>query len=233
MSARYELYCQDCLEVMRGMADKSVDVVITDPPYGVGRDKGFYGAGGFNGVGKPIPRRCYDDDWDQSRPGKEYFDEILRVGKTVIIFGGNYFADVLPVGTHWIVWDKVQTMPTFGDCELIWTNVNKKSVKLLRREYNGVLGREGVRYHPTQKSLKVLGWLVEHYSEPGMVIFDPFMGVGSTGVAAVRAGRNFIGVEIQSKYFDIAQARINEAVMQIPLFFSGTCGYKVTYGAKE
>jgi DNA modification methylase len=224
MRTNVELYLGDCLDVMRKMDDKSIDVIITDPPYGIKRDKGTGGDGRFNG--RVVKRRVYDDNWDQSRPGKEYFGEMLRIARVVLIFVGNYFADLLPRGSHWVVWDKLQTAPSFSDCELIWTNVPRNNVKMIRREFNGLFGRENERYHPTQKPLKVLTWLVDHYSEPGMTIFDPFMGSGSTGVAAVMAGRNFIGVELLKKYYDIARMRIERARAQVPMFvFAGSEAY--------
>ncbi len=125
-----KLYHGDCLDVMKEMPDKSVDLVLTDPPYGVGRDKGFGGEGrGFGGKGQfRINVRQYEDTWDKERPSKECFDRLLKIGKLVMLFGGNFFADILPQGTHWIFWDKLQTMPTFGDGELIWTNSPRKSV---------------------------------------------------------------------------------------------------------
>lgn len=168
-----KMHLGDCLDFMKTMSDKSV-IVITDPPYGVKRDKGFKGAGGFNSKGKPIPRRQYTSEWDNERPEKIYFEEILRVSRLALIFGGNFFADLLPVGTHWVVWDKKQTMPTFGDCELVWTNVKRKSIKWITRQWNGLLGKEKNRYHPTQKPIKIMQWLIEHYTKPGDVVLDPF-----------------------------------------------------------
>lgn len=211
----YKLYLGDCLEYMRTMPDKSVDAVITDPPYGVGRDEGFEGFGGF---GTPIARAQYQGGWDKERPSKEYFDNVLRIGYVVLIFGGNYFSDYLPVGTHWVVWDKKQTMPTFGDCELVWTNSLRKSVKWITREWNGLLGKEEKRQHATQKPVKIMAWLIENYTEVGATIFDPFMGSGTTGVACMQLGRNFIGCEINEKYFAIAEKRIKEAAMQEIMF---------------
>jgi site-specific DNA-methyltransferase (adenine-specific) len=206
-----ELHNCDCLDFMRTMPDKSVDAVITDPPYGVGRDKGFEGFGGF---GTPIARIQYTGNWDDKRPNKVYFDEILRIGKLELIFGGNYFSDFLPVGTHWVVWDKKQTMPTFGDCELVWTNSPRKSVKWIEREWNGLLGKEEARQHATQKPTKIIKWLIENYTSEGDTIFDPFMGSGTTGVACVQTGRNFIGCEIDEGYFKIAEKRIHDAQQQ-------------------
>jgi len=205
------LICGDCLEVIPTLEAESVDCVITDPPYGVGRDKGF---GGF---GTPIARTKYHGDWDSERPSRHVFDLILSVSKTAIIFGGNYFTDMLPVGQHWIVWDKLNTMPTFGDCELIWTNIDRKSVKKITRLYNGLLGKEHKRWHATQKPVDVMMQLVETYTKLGDTILDPFMGSGTTGVACVQTGRNFIGIEIDQGYFSIAEKRIAAAQQQIPL----------------
>ena len=209
---RIELYLGDCLEVMKQIPDKSIDLVLTDPPYGIKRDKGFEGFGGFGGFGKPIARRRYEEDtWDAKRPDKIYFDELLRISKLIMIFGGNFFADILPQGTHWIVWDKLNTMPTFGDCELIWTNSPRNSVKKITREYNGLIGKEETRYHPTQKPKNLLFTIIEQYSKEIDTILDPFMGSGTTGVACKELGRNFIGIEIEPKYYEIAKRRINNA----------------------
>ena len=110
----------DCLDMMPTLG--KVDAVVTDPPYGIKQDKGFEGFGGF---GPPIARRQYDDEWDVERPDRVFFDSILSLAPLAIVFGGNYFTDLLPQGNHWIVWDKLNTMPTFGDCELAWTNIKR------------------------------------------------------------------------------------------------------------
>jgi len=126
----FTLHNGDCLEYMRSLPSGSVSAIITDPPYGIKRDKGFGGSQPFGGGdGKSIDRVEYHGNWDDVRPSKEVFEEMQRIAKTVIIFGGNFFADLLPVGNHWVVWDKLNTMPTFGDCELVWTNVKRNSVK--------------------------------------------------------------------------------------------------------
>jgi DNA modification methylase len=199
---------------MKEIPDKSIDLVLTDPPYGIKRDKGFEGFEGFEGFGgfgTPIARRRYEnDEWDSQRPQKEIFDLILQKSKTALIFGGNFFADILPQGKHWIVWDKLNTMPTFGDCELIWTNINRQSVKKIKLQYNGLLGKEPERYHPTQKALRVIEWLINNYSKPGDLILDPFLGSGTTAVACKRTGRNFIGIEKEPKYVEIALKRLEK-----------------------
>ena len=207
-----KIICGDCLELMRDIPDKSIDLCLTDPPYGIKRDKGF---GGFGGFGKPIARRQYNDCWDNKRPDKIYFDEILRISKNVLIFGGNYFADILPQGKHWIVWDKLNTMPTFSDCELIWTNIKRNSVKKITYQYNGLLGKEKERYHPTQKPLKLIEELIKKYTKENDLILDPFLGSGTTAVAAKNLGRRLIGIEISEKYCEVARRRLGQEVIPI------------------
>lgn len=208
----------DCLQVMREIESGSIDLVITDPPYGIGRDKGFGGGAAFgNGCGKLITRKTYSDTWDEFRPTREYFEEVIRISKQAIIFGGNFFSDILPVGNHWIVWDKMNTMPTFGDCELAWTNIKRNSIKKVTVTYNGLIGKEYERYHPTQKPVALFRWLIENYSKEGMVICDPFAGSGTTAVAAIQTGRHYICIEQDERYCEIARKRAREAREQLTL----------------
>lgn len=200
----------DCLELMKGIPDKSIDLVLTDPPYGIKRDKGFEGFEGFGGFGKKIARRRYEgDDWDTERPSAEYFENILRISKNAIIFGGNFFADILPQGKHWIVWDKLNTMPTFGDCELIYTTIDRNSVKKITHEYNGLIGKEETREHPTQKPVNLIGNILKQYTKETDIILDPFLGSGTTALACERLNRRWIGMELSPVYVAIAQKRID------------------------
>lgn len=211
----YCLILGDCLEAMRGMADNSVDNIVCDPPYGIDRDRGFGGKAAFGGGnGQQIERRVYEGNWDAERPSAETFSQMLRVAKELFVWGGNYFADLLPQGTHWVVWDKLNTMPSFGDCELMWTTSKRKSVKKFTLEYNGLLGKRDTRYHPTQKPETLMMWVLVNYTQPGDTILDPFMGSGTTGVACIKTGRKFIGIEIDPTYFAIAQRRIEDAAAQ-------------------
>lgn len=200
----------DCLEIMKQMPDKCVDLVLTDPPYGINADKGV---GGF---GSSKSDRHYEDDWDSKRPSKEIFDEILRVSKNAIIFGGQFFADLLPVNGHWIVWDKkgdINFDNPFGDCELAWTNLPKKSVKKYIVIQQGFISKERDRFHPTQKPVGLMSKIVLDYLVEGGVVMDCFLGSGSVVVAAKKLGRNFIGIEISEKYCEIARDRLRQGVL--------------------
>lgn len=112
------LHLGDCREIMPLLP--KVDAVVTDPPYGIKQANGF---DGFGGMGAPIARRKYDGDWDNSRPDDETFAAVLNAGQVHIIWGGNYFTDMLPVGRKWLFWDKCQTMPTYSDGEMAWTSL--------------------------------------------------------------------------------------------------------------
>jgi len=205
----------DCMDYMATMADKSVDLCLTDPPYGIGADAGFGGAGGF---GTPITRRSYDDVWDCQRPNKSVFDAIINKSKLCLVFGGNYFADILPSSTHWLVWDKLNTMPTFSDCELVWTNSKRKSVMKYVHEYNGLIGKEQKRVHPTQKPVALFSWCLNNYSKAGDTIFDPFAGSFTTAIACIRTGRKYICIEKEPKYFEIGVKRIETELAQTDIF---------------
>ena len=207
------LYLGDCLDVMPTLG--KVDAVVTDPPYGINQGGGFSGSGGFS---KPIERREYKKgDWDKFTPEKECFDQMLKISSSAIIWGGNYFTDKLPQGNFWLVWDKENTMPTFSDCELAWSNIPKNSVKRLVYRQNGCMSKEKERFHPTQKAIGVMQWCLTHIPD-AKTILDPFMGSGTTGVACAKMGRQFIGIELDEDYFDIACKRIEEAYQQPDLF---------------
>jgi DNA modification methylase len=202
------IVCGDCTDpavVERVMQGEKADLLVTDPPYGIKRDKGF---GGF---GTPIARRRYEDnDWDSERPKKEAFDLILSQSVNALIFGGNFFADLIPPGRHWIVWDKLNTMPTFGDCELIWSNFPRTSVKKITLEYNGLIGKEKERHHPTQKPVALIVALLNEYSKDDQTVFDPFLGSGTTMIACENLGRKCRGCEISPEYVAVILQRYKD-----------------------
>ena len=206
-----KLILGDCLEIMKTIPDGSIDLVLTDPPYGIKRNKQAMGNGG--GIAKHIDYGSYD--WDNSIPKKEVFNEMFRISKNQIIFGGNYFIEYLKNSSCWIVWDKDNGATGFADCELCWTSFNS-AVRKIKWRWSGMLQEDmkhkDIRVHPTQKPLGVLKWMLNKYSEKGMSVLDPFMGSGTTGVACKELGRNFIGIEIEPKYFEIAKRRIDNTM---------------------
>src|SRR3990167_4707343 len=142
----------DCLEVMKGMPDKCVDLVLTDPPYGIGITKNSWQnykdpeeykrrikeGKKVRGQGLAIPKEYIGEDWDSAIPSKEYFCEIFRVSKNQVIFGGNYFVEYLKNSPCWIVWDKNNGGNNFADCELAWTSF-KSAVRKFKYTWNGML----------------------------------------------------------------------------------------------
>ena len=208
-----ELILGDCLEVMKTMPDKSVDAVITDPPYGINYQPDWKKWDGTQSMYKPIHG---DDKPFDPTPFLDY--------ETVVMFGANHYSDKLPIG-GWIIWDKTmgkhdakQSHP-----ELAWCN--KSGIAIFRVLHNGVINADSIignnepRFHPTQKPISLMKMIIEKYTNEGDTIFDPFMGSGSTGIACVQTGRNFIGIEIDPDYFEIAKKRIEVAQMQPRLEF--------------
>lgn len=171
-----KIYLGDCLDYLKDIPDKSVDLVLTDPPYGISADKGC--SWSLNGKA-----RKYQGDWDGQVPKQEIFDELLRIGKKVIIFGANYFTEKLPQNNHWIVWDKCGEMRQenpFSNCELAWTNItNLNTVKKYFVRQAGFINDGDERIHPTQKPLRLITSILKDYSEENDLILDAFSGSGT------------------------------------------------------
>lgn len=199
------LYLGDCRDILPTLG--KVDAVVTDPPYGIERDRGM-GDKGWDGAGKYERRRKrYAGGWDSERPSRAVFDAVLASSPEAIVWGGNYFADLLPQGGRWLFWDKQNNMPSFSDGEMAWTNIAGSAVKKFTH-YNQCVDDE--RAHPTQKPLPLMKWCLGFVPE-ALTILDPFMGSGTTGVAAVQLGKRFIGIEREPTYFEIACGRIRKA----------------------
>jgi site-specific DNA-methyltransferase (adenine-specific) len=205
----------DCIDLMREYPDKYFELAIVDPPYGIKRDKGF---GGFGGFGKPIARREYKGEWDSETPATEYFAELLRISHIVIIWGGNFFTDKLPQANHWIFWDKQNTMPTFGDGELAYTSFPRNSVKQVTLQYNGLLGREKQRIHPTQKPVALYKWLLQNYAKQGDKILDTHGGSMSIAIACHQMGFDLTLCELDKDYYEAGVKRVKEETAQKDLF---------------
>lgn len=197
------LYLGDCLEILPTLG--KVDAVVTDPPYGIGEDGGRFR--GRKGEGHRVLPKM---GWDRARPNPQAFSAIREVSRDQIIWGGNYFADLLPASKGWLYWDKLMG-GDFADGELAWTSLDRALRKFTR--CNKDHGKE----HPTQKPVALLEWCLGFLPDAAAIL-DPFMGSGTTGVACAKLGRRFIGIEIEPRYFDIACRRIEEAYRQPRLF---------------
>lgn len=197
------LYLGDCAEILPTLCQ--FDAVITDPPYGIGEDGGRFRdrKGGNHRVLEKM-------NWDKSRPSKELFDLIESKAQKRLYWGGNYFADYLTASRGWLYWDKMMG-GDFSDGELAYTNMDKvlKSFSYCNKEHG--------KQHPTQKPVKLMEWCIDYLDSPQSII-DPFMGSGTTGVACVNMKKQFVGIEREQKYFDIACKRIEDAQRQVCLF---------------
>jgi site-specific DNA-methyltransferase (adenine-specific) len=192
------LYLGDCRDILPTLP--KVDAVITDPPYGIGANKQTLGKG----------KKEFDrgGDWDNEAPD---IRGLLALAPLVCVWGGNYFADQLPVSNDWLVWHKLNDGRSFSECELAWSNFGRQT-RHLSHHWSGE-----EKEHPTQKPLPVMLWCVQQ-AAGASTIMDPFMGSGTTGVACMDLDRSFIGIEREPKYFDIACRRIEDAQRQGRMF---------------
>ena len=195
------LYLGDCAEILPTL-DK-VDAVITDPPYGIGITKSNRLA---------VSRGMGGMDWDNETPEQSLIDQIVSLAKESILWGGNYFD--LPPSRCFLIWDKQNYGRDFADCEYAWSNIDSVARMFLMRPMN----MDGGKVHPTQKPERLMKWCIDQCKLNPQIILDPFMGSGTTGVAAVQMGRQFIGIEREKQYFDIACERIEKAQLQTDMF---------------
>ena len=202
-----KIHLWDCLELMQQIPDKSIDLVLTDPPYWI-----WYG-GSMKLWTEKFWWKQYETWRDESRPSKEYFDEIFRISKNQIIRWGNYFIDYLEPKMCRLVRDKWQRDFSLADWELARTSFDKalRICTVPRAE-----ALQDWKEHPTQKSLRLFKWCLENHSEPWMTILDPFLWSWTTAVACKQMWRNFIGIEKEKKYVDIANKRLQYT--QVALF---------------
>jgi site-specific DNA-methyltransferase (adenine-specific) len=216
-----KLYRGDCLDVLRKLESGSVDAVVTDPPYGMSNNTD---SKRFTGGNRALRRGEGRDDWPEVRGDDRPFDPSSWIAfPKVVLWGANHYAARLPVGTT-LVWLKKadHLFGTFlSDAEIGWMK-GGHGVYCFRKQFPppSRMDEAGGRCaHPNQKPVSLLRWCFERLKlQPGATVLDPYMGSGSTGVAAVEAGLKFIGVELDQGYFDIAQKRIAEAKQATPLF---------------
>jgi site-specific DNA-methyltransferase (adenine-specific) len=228
------VYNADCMDIMKGYPDKYFDLAVVDPPYGIKADRSFVrktpAIDPRNGR-KIITKPKKIGYWDNKRPNILYFKELIRISKNQIIFGGNYFADLLPPKSCWIVWDKVNGNSDQADCELAWTSFNTavrqleymwciaqgKSIEQGRiAQGNNKLWEK--KLHPTQKPVALYDWIFKNYAKPTDKILDTHLGSGSSRIAAYKSGLSFVGIELDKDYFEAQEKRFNTFKSQLRLF---------------
>lgn len=222
-----EAFNRDCVEAMKEFPDGFFDLAVVDPPYGIGVQTMNYTKSGAKRAERnsAAKRRDYrrTDEWD-IKPGPEYFAELFRVSKKAIIWGGNYFSDMLPPSKGFLVWDKRCGDYTndFADCELAWISPGLGVARVFRYVWNGMLqgdmSNKEERFHPTQKPVALYRWIFKNYAKPGYKILDTHLGSGSSRIAAYDAGLDFWGYEIDKEYFTKQEARFQAHTAQINLF---------------
>ena len=221
----------DCMEAMRSMPDNAYDLAVVDPIYGDVTTGGYITGKSRGGVG---PHPQYDTSmWSQPKTGKEYFDELFRVSRNQIIFGGNYFVEEIGRDSQgWIVWDKCRPPGTkFADAELAWTSFNR-ATRIFRFMWNGMCqGTPGngtkmqgnkalneVRIHTAQKPVALYRWIFTNYAKPGDKLLDTHLGSGSSRIAAYDLGFDFTGYEIVEDVFIKQEERFSAHSAQCRLF---------------
>ena len=213
----------DCLEYMKTVSDKWFDLAIVDPPYGIHVTK-MSMCGGFGGRGDSTAKKLRNSrlrgagklkdriinqmscDWDFYPPTQEYFDELFRITKNQIIWGGNYFN--LPPSRCVVCWDKEQAFENFSQVEIAWTSFDRPA-KLFRYSNSGSSKDRSKKIHPTQKPVVLYHYLLKNFANKGDRIFDSHLGSGSSRIAAYKTGFDFYATEIDEVYFNDQEERFN------------------------
>lgn len=207
-----ELLNEDC---MARYPDKYFDLAIVDPPCGIGANKMTLGNG---------KRKVYrgEDNWDSSAPDEAYFKELMRVSKHQIIWGANHFISKIPFDSScWIFWDKGTGDNDFADGELAWTSFDGALRKIFISWVgaNAKENNEPDRIHPTTKPVKLYSWILSRWGKKEFKILDTHLGSGSSAIAAHNFGSvEFVGTEIDKKYFNDTVKRFNLVTSQTKLF---------------
>ena len=197
---------EDNMDLMARYEDNYFDLAIVDPPYGI-----------------DIKTRVFDDGkkWDSAIPTKEYFDELFRVSKNQIIWGGNYFLDYLKPTPCFLIWDKkITDKQLMSMSEFAWTSFTTKNLIFRQPPVGdrGFYNIDGKRIHPTQKSVKLYEWLLIKYANEGDKILDTHLGSGSIAIACHNLGFDLTACELDKDYFDAAIKRLKEHQLQMRMF---------------
>jgi site-specific DNA-methyltransferase (adenine-specific) len=220
----YNMDCEIGMKLMQEQGLKA-DWCITDPPYGIGIEKMSFTQSGAKTIGKAT-RRDYTSigQWDRERIGGGIIDLMRECSNEQIIFGGNYYADILPPTKSWVIWNKRSFSQSdrndFADCELAWCS--KGVARVFNYMYNGMLQgdirNKDERFHPTQKPTQIWLQLLNFYTKEGDLILDPFAGSQSLRIACHKLKRRYIGFEIDKEYYEKGCSWYNRVTSQLSIF---------------
>ena len=205
------VYNEDCLEGLKRFSDNYFDLAIVDPPYMDGDNKALTTLG--------TNRKKFSVETFNA-PKEDYFNELRRVSKNQIVWGGNYFTDYLPASKCWLLWDKIQDLKQFADFEMAWTSFNKVAKKYTKVSKGGFLtnGTIDEKIHPTQKPVSLYQWILFEFASDGDLILDTHVGSGSSRIACDKGGFNFTGFEIDTDYWKAQEKRFSDYKRQLRLF---------------
>ena len=203
---KIEITNEDCMELLKSTPDNYYSLALVDPHYGINAGKMTMGSGKH--------KFTKGKDWDSEIPKDEYFQELFRVSKNQIIWGGNYFP--LPLNNNWVIWDKLNPNLSFSEAELAWCSINK-NVRIFKR-YSAMEDEDGKKQHPTQKPVALYKWLLDKYAKEGDKILDTHLGSGSIAIACHDYGYELTCCELDVDYYNKAVERIKNHVSQLKLF---------------
>ena len=216
-------YNIDCMEGMREFPDNYFELAIVDPPYGIGYDtQAEKNSGQKSKNGASRKREYHGGGWDV-KPSREYFDELMRVSKNQVIWGGNYFTDYLPPSKSFICWDKryAGLVRSFADCEYAWCSENLGVARMFRYVWDGMIQgnmkNKEERFHPTQKPVALYKWILDNYAKPGDKILDTHVGSASSLIACEDLGFKYVGFEIDAEYYKLGTERIAAHTAQMTI----------------
>lgn len=207
---------EDNMDLMARYPDNYFDLAIVDPPYGIGRDSYETGSKSSKAWKNP-KKRVYAGNWDKAIPEQEYWNELFRISKNQIVWGGNYFIPFLKPSMGVIAWDK-KVNGNFSEFEMAWTSFNQRA-RIFEYMWNGYRKQDyEERFHPTQKPVKLYKWLLSNYAREGDKILDTHLGSGSIAIACDDLGFDLVACELDKDYFDAAINRLEVHRSQLKMF---------------
>ena len=213
---------EDNMELMARYPDNHFELAIVDPPYGIDHaNKAGKMAGQKYGNAAAKKRNYEAKDWDTEIPSLEYFNELQRVSKNQIIWGGNYFAHLLSPKSGWVFWDKDNGDNNFSDGELAWTSFDC-GLRMKKVTWNGMIQydmkNKEDRFHPTQKPIRIYEWLLMNYAKEGDKILDTHLGSGSIALACHNLNFDLTACELDTEYYNAAMKRLKQHQQQLTMF---------------